>query len=369
MLFEPLITDTIQLANRVVMAPMTRSRAVEANTPNALMAEYYGQRASAGLIITEGTSPSPNGLGYARIPGLFNDAHMRGWKLVTDVVHIKGSKIFVQLMHTGRVTHVANLPEGAEVVGPTADVCPGEMYTDSKGMQPLSTPRAMDAADIDHAIKEFAHSARLAIEAGFDGVELHGANSYLIEQFLNPLVNKRSDAYGGSIENRNRFALDVVRAITDAIGVDRVGIRLSPYGVFNGTGAFPEVDAQYVTLAKELSKLDLLYVHLVDHSSMGAPPVPAEINSHIRDAFDGLLILSGGYDRARAESALEEGHADLIAFARSFLANPDLVARLKANAPLNEVDMATFYTPGSKGYTDYPTMTACLTASASASTQ
>ncbi|SOE97082.1 N-ethylmaleimide reductase [Burkholderia sp. D7] len=358
MLFEPLTTTSIRLANRAVMAPMTRSRAVEANTPNALMAEYYGQRASAGLIITEGTSPSPNGLGYPRIPGLFNDAQVRGWKTVTDAVHAKGGRIFVQLMHTGRVTHVANLPTGAEVLGPMADACPGEMYSDSQGMQPHSTPRAMNATDIAHAVDEYAKSAQLAVEAGFDGVELHAANGYLIEQFLNPNVNQRTDVYGGSIDSRNRFALEVTRATTAAIGAHRVGIRLSPYGVLNSTGAFPDVEAQYTVLTQELSKLGLQYVHLLDHSSMGAPSVPAELKSRLRAAFEGLLILAGGFDRARAESALKAGHADLIAFARPFLANPDLVARMGADATLNAIDMATFYTPGPKGYTDYPALVA-----------
>lgn len=356
MLFEPLTTPSIQLANRAVMAPMTRSRAVEANTPNALMAEYYVQRASAGLIITEGTSPSPNGLGYARIPGLFNEAQVRGWKAVTDAVHAQGGKIVVQLMHTGRVTHGANLPAGAETLGPTATACPGEMFTDAQGMQPHSTPRAMSAQDIAHAVQEYAHSARLAIEAGFDGVELHAANGYLIEQFLNANVNQRTDAYGGSIAGRNRFALEVARATAAAVGAQRVGIRLSPYGVFNSTGAFPEVDAQYLALTEELSTLGLLYVHLLDHSAMGAPAVPAELKRSLRAAFKGLFMLAGGFDRTSAESALQAGQADLIAFARPFLANPDLVARMRADAPLNAVDMATFYTPGPKGYTDYPVL-------------
>ena len=354
MLFDSLAAPSIQFANRAVMAPMTRSRAVDANPPNALMAEYYGQRASAGLIITEGTSPSPNGLGYARIPGLFNAAQVAGWKAVTDAVHAKGGKIFVQLMHTGRVTHVANLPPGAEVVGPTATACPGQMYTDSQGSQPHSTPRAMTAADIAHAVEEYARSAQLAIEAGFDGVELHAANGYLIEQFLNANVNQRTDAYGGSIEGRNRFALDVARATVAAIGAHRVGIRLSPYGVFNSTGAYPDIDAQYLALTQELSKLGLLYLHVLDHSAMGAPPVPAELKAGLRAAFDGLFVLAGGFDRANAEAALAAGHADLIAFARPFLANPDLVERMQAAAPLNAPDPATFYTPGPKGYTDYP---------------
>ncbi|SEF33635.1 alkene reductase [Variovorax sp. NFACC27] len=358
MLFEPLVTPSIRLANRTVMAPMTRSRAVNANTPNTLMAEYYGQRASAGLLITEGTSPSPNGLGYARIPGLFNEAHVRGWKVVTDAVHAKGGKIFVQLMHTGRVSHTANLPAGAEVLGPTASPCPGDMHTDSQDMQPHSAPRAMTAIDIARAVDEYANAARLAIEAGFDGVELHAANGYLIEQFLNANVNQRTDAYGAGIEGRNRFALEVASATAAVIGAQRVGIRLSPYGVFNSTGAFPEVEAQYLALTEKLSKLGLQYVHLLDHSAMGAPPVPAELKAQLRTAFQGLFILAGGFDRAKAESALEAGQADLIAFARSFLANPDLVERMRNDTALNVIDTATFYTPGPRGYTDYPVLVA-----------
>jgi len=358
MLFEPFAARSLQLKNRIVMAPLTRSRAVDANTPNSLMAEYYGQRASAGLIITEGTSPSPNGLGYPRIPGLYDAAHATAWKAITKTVHDKGGKIFVQLMHTGRVAQVANLPAGAEVVGPGNVACPGEMYTDAKGMQPHSVPRALTEADIARTVDEYAHSASLALDAGFDGVELHGANGYLIEQFLNPNVNQRVDAYGNSIEGRNRLAIEVARATVAAIGRDRVGIRLSPYGVFNATGEFPEVDAQYLALAAELSRIGLLYLHLVDHSAMGAPPVPADFKVRLRAGFNGLFILSGGFNRAAAETALLEKRGDLVAFGRPFIANPDLVERLRAGAVLNEPDMATFYTPGPKGYTDYPTLAA-----------
>ena len=356
MLFEPYLARSLQLANRMVMAPMTRSRATQAHTPDALMAQYYGQRASAGLIITEGTSPSPNGLGYPRIPGLYDQVQVDAWKAVTGAVHAQGGKIFVQLMHTGRVTHVANLPPGAEVLGPGTAVCPGEMYTDTLGMQPHSPPRAMTEADVVNAVGEYAHSARLALEAGFDGVELHGANGYLIEQFLNPIVNSRVDAYGGSIAGRNRLAIEAARATVAAIGRDRVGIRLSPYGVFNGTGEFPELQAQFLALADGLSALGLLYIHLVDHSAMGAPPVPADFKLKLRAGFSGLFILSGGFDRAAAERAIVEKRADLVAFGRPFLANPDLVARMRKDAPLNVPDMATFYVPGPKGYTDYPTL-------------
>jgi N-ethylmaleimide reductase len=320
------------------------------------MATYYAQRATAGLIITEGTSPSPNGLGYARIPGLFNETHVQGWKLVTDAVHAKGGKIVVQLMHTGRVAHVANLPAGAEVLGPSSDTCPGEMWTDSQGSQPHTPPRVMTEADIKAAIDEYAAAARLAIEAGFDGIELHAANGYLLEQFLNANVNRRTDGYGGTSEGRNRPVLEVARAAAQAIGAERVGIRLSPHGVFNGTGAFPGVDEQYVALVKELSALGLMYVHVLDHSAMGAPPVPAKLKTDLRAAFSGPFMLAGGFDGASAEQALIERRADLIAMGRAFLANPDLVDRLRQNAPLNAPDPGTFYTPGAKGYTDYPAL-------------
>ena len=356
MLFEPFAMRHLQLKNRMVMSPLTRSRAVDANTPNSLMVEYYSQRAGAGLIITEGTSPSPNGLGYARIPGLYNEAQAQGWKAITDAVHAQGGRIVLQLMHTGRVTQIANLPSGAEVVGPDDAACPGEMYTDAHGMQPHTAPRRMAQSDITHAVNEYAESARLAMQAGFDGIELHAANGYLIEQFLNANVNRRTDGYGASGQGRNRFALEVARATSAAIGADRVGIRLSPGGVFNATGSYPGMEDQYVALVKELSALGLLYVHVLDHSAMGTPPVPAELKSSLRKHFDGPFILAGGFDRTNAEEALANNQADLIAFGKKFLANPDLVSRMKRNAKLNDPDMSTFYTPGPKGYTDYPTL-------------
>ena len=355
MLFEPFSHRSQQFRNRCVMAPMTRSRAI-GNVPNELMARYYAQRAAAGLIITEGTSPSPNGLGYARIPGLFNAAQVQGWRGVTDAVHAKGAKIFVQLMHTGRVTHVENLPKGAEVVGPTDTTCPGDMWTDAHGMQPHSQPRAMSESDIAVAVEEYAQAARLAIEAGFDGVELHAANGYLIEQFLNANVNTRRDGYGGGIAGRNRFALEVARAVVVAVGADRVGIRLSPYGAFNHTGDFPDVEPQYVALVQELSALRLVFLHVLDHSAMGAPAVPLAFRTRLRRAFDGIFVAAGGFDRASAEKELAECHADMVAFGRPFLANPDLIERLRTGAALNAPDFATFYTPDEKGYIDYPTL-------------
>ena len=358
MLFDSFSARSLHLGNRIVMSPLTRNRAVDANTPNAMMAEYYAQRASAGLIITEGTSPSPNGLGYPRIPGLFNLAQVQGWKSVTDAVHAKGGKIFIQLMHTGRVSNVVSLPPGAEVVGPAADICPGEVYTDVNGMQPYSLPRAMAALDIATAVEEYAQSARLAIEAGFDGVELHAANGYLIEQFLNANVNTRTDDFGGSINGRNRFALEVVRATVAAIGAERVGIRLSPYGVFNSTGTYPDQEAQYLALTHALSEMKILYLHVLDHAAMGAPPVPAAFKTSLRNAFKGVFILAGGFDLASAENALAENRADLIAFGRPFISNPDLVERMRTGKPLTEPDQTTFYVPGAKGYTDYPSFAA-----------
>jgi N-ethylmaleimide reductase len=354
MLFDPYPSPALRLKNRIVMAPMTRNRAIEANTPNALMAEYYAQRAGAGLIVTEGTSPSPNGLGYPRIPGLFNDAQVAGWRLVTDAVRAQGAKIFVQLMHTGRIGHPANLPAGARVLGPAAAPCSGQMYTDALGLQPHPAPQPMSVDDIKAAIAEFAHAATLAVQAGFDGIELHAANGYLLEQFLNANVNTRTDDYGGSAANRLRLVLEVARATVEAIGPQRVGIRLSPFGVFNDAGSFDGVEDQYLVLARELSALRLVYLHLVDHSALGAPEVPAAFKARLQTAFAGTFIASGGFDHERAERVLAEGRADLVAFGRPWIANPDLVERMRDGIALATPDPATFYSPGTAGYTDYP---------------
>ena len=358
MLFDAFSLRATPLSNRIVMSPLTRSRASSDNTPTSLMADYYAQRASAGLIITEGTSPSPNGLGYARIPGLFNEAQVQGWKRVTDAVHAKGGKIVVQLMHTGRVTHQANLPVGAEVLGPSPETCPGEMWTDAQGSQPHTPPRAMTEADIQTVIGEYATAARLAIQAGFDGIELHAANGYFLEQFLNANINRRTDGYGGTAEGRNRLVLEVARAAVKEIGAERVGIRLSPHGVVNAAGAFDGVDEQYLALVKQLSTLGLMYVHVLDHSALGTPPVPAKLKTDLRSAFDGPFILAGGQDKTSAQQALSESRADLVAMGRPFISNPDLVDRIRQDAALNAPDPTTFYTPGAKGYTDYPTLAA-----------
>jgi N-ethylmaleimide reductase len=349
-LYTPIALGEVELKNRVVMAPMTRSRAL-GNVPNELMATYYGQRAEAGLIITEGTAPTPDGLGYARIPGIFDRQHLLGWRRVTDAVHAGGARIFVQLMHTGRVAHPLNLPAGARVLGPSPVALSGEMYTDQAGPQAFPEPLEMTEADIEEAIESFARGAGLAREAGFDGVELHGANGYLIDQFLNLASNRRRDAWGGSVEGRARFAVEVARRVAGRIGASRVGIRVSPYGTFNGMAPDPELDAVYLHLARALSELGLAYIHLVD---FGGQVVPAGLQAALRESFRGKLILSGGYDAARAEADLAAGRGDLIAFGRPFIANPRLVSRMRAGLPLAEPDASTFYTPGERGYTDYP---------------
>jgi N-ethylmaleimide reductase len=352
MLFSPAVLGSLKLQNHMVMAPMTRNRAT-GNVPNDLIVEYYRQRASAGLIITEGTSPSPNGLGYPRIPGIFSPEQVDGWRKVATAVHEGGAKIFVQLMHTGRIGHPLNLPKGARVLGPSAIAAAGEIYTDAEGMKPHPTPEPMNEADIKATIEEFAQAARNAIAAGCDGVELHAANGYLLEQFIRPSSNQRTDSYGGSIENRARFVLEAAQATIAAIGAEKVGIRLSPYGTFNDMPAYTEMESDYAYLAARLNELGLVYVHLVDHSPMGAPPVPDSIRQTFRQVFKRTLILSGGYDAERAETDLKEKACDLIAIGRPFLANPDLVARWTTGAALNEIDFGTFYTPGSKGFTDY----------------
>lgn len=355
LLFSSTTLGPLTLQNRLVMAPLTRSRAI-GNIPNDLMAQYYAQHASAGLIITEGTSPSPNGLGYARIPGIYSAEQIAGWERVTAAIHPLGAKIFVQLMHCGRIAHPLNLPAGARILAPSALAAAGEMYTDAKGMQPNATPLAMTEADIQSAIAEYAQAAKNAMAAAFDGVELHGANGYLLEQFFRPTSNRRTDRYGGSIENRARFVLEVAMAVIEAIGKDKVGIRLSPFGVFNDMPGYSTMEADYTYLAGELNAIGLVYVHLIDHSSMGTPPVPESMKATFRSVFKRTLILSGGYDAVRAESDLEARKCDLVAFGRPFLANPDLIARWKAGAALNAPDMSTFYTPGPMGYTDYPTL-------------
>lgn len=355
LLFSTTTLGPLTLQNHLVMAPMTRNRAT-GNIPNELIAQYYAQRATAGLIITEGTSPSPAGLGYPRMPGIFSAEQIAGWKLVTDAVHARGGKMFMQLMHCGRIGHPLNLPAGARILAPSAVAAAGEMYTDAEGMKPNATPQAMTEADIRIAIAEFAQGAKNAMAAGFDGIELHAANGYLLEQFIRPNSNRRTDRYGGSIENRARFVLETAEAAIVAIGKNKVGIRLSPFGVFNDMPLYDAMEDDYAWLAQQLNARGLVYIHLVDHSSMGAPTVPESMKATFRKLFKGTLILSGGYDAARAESDLAAGKCNLIGVGKPFLANPDMVTRWKAGAAVNTPDMNTFYTPGPKGYTDYPAL-------------
>ena len=352
-LFSPFKLGNLTLANRVVMAPMTRSRATD-NLPNELLEEYYSQRAGAGLIITEGTSPSKNGLGYSRIPGLYSPEQINAWKKVTDAVHDKGGKIFVQLMHTGRITHPLNLPAGAKVVAPSAIAAAAtQMYTDAEGMKSLPVPEAISGVEIAETIAEFVHSAEAAISAGFDGIELHGANGYLLDQFLNSASNSRNDDYGGNPDKRNRFVIEVAEAVANAIGKDKLGIRLSPFGAFNEMSSDDTTEDQFIHLAASLKKIGLVYIHIVNHASMGAPAVPQSVKDGIRNAFGGNIILSGGYDAERAEADLEAGKGELVAFGRPFISNPDLVEKMQAGEELATPDINTFYTPGEKGYTDY----------------
>lgn len=353
-LFSSYSAGSMELKNRTVMAPMTRSRATSDNIPTGIMADYYGQRSGAGLIITEGTSPSVNGLGYSSIPGIFNDKQVQGWKKVTDTVHQNGGKIFIQLMHTGRVGHQLNLPEDAAVMAPSAIAAAGQMYTVKEGMQAHPVPRAFTTGEVKTTIKEYVDAAKNAVEAGFDGVELHAANGYLIEQFLNPHTNIRTDEYGGSIEARSRFLLEITEQTVKAIGKDKVGVRFSPYGAFNDMAPYNEVDETYTYLSQKLDEMGIMYLHILDHSSQGAPPVPQKIKDIIRSQFNNTLIACGGFNKQKAEENLENEKADLIAFGVPFLANPDLAKRMETGAVLNAPELSSFYTPGNKGYTDYP---------------
>jgi len=348
-LFTPFRLGNVELANRVVMAPMTRSRAL-GGLPNALVRDYYTQRATAGLIVSEGFAPSANAMGYSRIPGMYTQAHVDGWKEVTASVRAAGGRMFAQLMHVGRIAHRLNLPEGARIMAPSAIRAEGTIYTDQEGLLPFSEPEAMSEADVSAARDEFVQAARNAVAAGFDGVELHAANGYLLEQFLHPHTNRREDAYGGNMENRSRFVVEVAKAVAGAIGPERVGIRLSPFNTYNDLPERPGVLEQYEALAGELRGLG--YVHLIANPHEGFPSTEAAI----RQAFGGTLILNGGMSRDSAQAALDAGRAELISFGRPFVANPDLVARLKQGAELAMPQPQTFFTAGAEGYVDYPTL-------------
>lgn len=349
-LLTPFEKGSLKLKNHLVMAPMTRSRAID-NLPNELMANYYAQRSGAGLIVTEGTSPSPEGLGYPRIPGIYSEAQVAGWKKVTDAVHQNGSKIFLQLMHTGRIAHVANLPEGIQPVGPSDIKAAGEIFTDSHGMQEHSVPLALTQEGVIRVIADFVNASKNAILAGFDGVELHGANGYLLEQFLNPNINNREDKYGGNIINRSRITLEIAKAIAAAIGSDKIGIRFSPFSQLSDQGAYDteEVHQTYTYLSSELDKIGIAYIHLSTN-----PEIPEKTYQSIRAVFNNTIIYCGGLNQESAEEMLKGNSIDLVAFGRSFLANPDFISRIEKKAPLNDVDYNTLYSPSEVGYTDYP---------------
>ncbi|MEO8000660.1 MAG: alkene reductase [Arenimonas sp.] len=350
LLFSPKTIGQLALQNRIVMAPMTRSRAIN-NIPNDTMREYYQQRNGAGLIITEGTSPSPDGLGYARIPGFFTQEQADAWAKIAAAVHAGDSRLVVQLMHTGRIGHPLNLPAGNELIAPSAVKAAGQMWTDEQGMQDHPVPKAMDKDDLERVKIDFVNASKLAIAAGLDGVELHAANGYLLGQFLNPRSNVREDEYGGSPENRRRYLLEVVDAVTRAIGSARVGVRISPFNPFNDLAAnYNGEEAEYLALVEELAKRNLAYLHLI--ATPGA--VPDATVQAIRKVFTGPLMLAGEFNRERAEAALQSGFADVLAFGKPFIGNPDLPARLLQNAELNPFDVNTLYTPGPKGYSDYP---------------
>ena len=352
LLLMPFHKNGFSLKNHIVMSPMTRSRAIN-NLPNKLMAEYYSQRSGAGLIIAEGTAPAPEALGYPRIPGIFSQAQIEGWKQVTTAVHAGNSKFFLQLMHTGRIGHKDNLPGSVDIVGPSAIKAAGQIFTDTKGLQEYSEPVALTGDGLKAVIKEFAAAAKNAIEAGFDGVEIHGANGYLPEQFLNPNINDRKDEYGGTIENRSRFTIEIIEEVASAIGKEKVGIRLSPFSTLSDLAPYPEDDVHetYSYLANKLSSLDILYIHISSN-----PSIPQRTLSAIRSGFKGILIFSNGLSPDTAEEILQQGKADLVGFGKSFLANPDFVQRIETGAPLNQVNFKTLYSPGSEGYTDYPAL-------------
>jgi len=348
----PYISSALNLKNHLVMAPMTRSRAI-GNVPNALMAEYYSLRRGAGLIITEGTAPAPEGLGYARIPGIFSAEQVEGWKLITNAVHQNNTKIFLQLMHTGRIAHHANLPEGVQVVGASSIAAVGQMYTDTAGMQDYPVPVALSTHGVQKVISEYVAAAKNAIRAGFDGIELHAANGYLIEQFLNPNVNDRTDSYGGSMENRASFAIEIAESVAAAIGKEKVGIRISPNSTLGDLQAYDADTTQetYIYLSREFNRIGLAYIHISIN-----PQVQSETLTAIRTEFEGTLIYCNTFTAEKAETELDNGDADLIAFGRGFLANPDLEQRILNGAALNVPDFTTLYTPGAKGYTDYPVL-------------
>jgi N-ethylmaleimide reductase len=351
-LLEPYVLSGLLLSSKIIMAPLTRRRSTRTHVPVPIMVEYYAQRSSAGLIIAEGCSPSSNGAGYANMPGLYNEEQKEAWKPITKAVHDKGGKIFLQVMHTGRVGHSNNLDQGAEILGASAIGQEGEISTYDLDKQPYTVPRAMTLAEIKVAIEEFTACSILAIEAGFDGVELHSAHGYLPNQFINKSSNTRTDEYGGDIANRLRFLLEVIKSSCQAIGSDKVGLRISPFSYADTKENPEELFRVYHRLINELNQLDLAYLHL---SHMGeADPEKFKLWEELRTNYNGTVMLCGDFTKDTAEKALQDNEADLIAFGRDFIANPDLVERFKNNWSLAIRDNTNWYTLGTKGLTDFP---------------
>lgn len=339
------------LNNRLVMAPMTRSRANADGTPGNSAAQYYSERASVGLIVTEGTQPSDDGQGYLTTPGIYTDAHVAGWRKTTSAIHQKGGHVFIQLMHAGRMSHPDNTPHHRQAVAPSAIAPEAPMFT-MTGMQDIPTPRALTTEEVQQTVNNFRLAARRAIEAGADGVEIHGANAYLIQQFFAPSANTRTDEYGGSIENRARFAIEIATAIADEIGAERTAIRLSPGTAMWGIDEGSEGSDLYRYLVSKLNKLSLVYLHIMEQ---GNEPLLTDI----RSAWDSLLILNRpSRTQEQVGQDIKSGVADLEAYGQMVLANPDFVERLKTNAPMNEADAATYFGGGNEGYIDYPTFKA-----------
>jgi N-ethylmaleimide reductase len=356
-LFSPYTLGSLRLKNRMVMAPLTRSRAEQANLPSAMAATYYSQRAGAGLIITEATQASAGGQGYISTPGIYTDAQVEGWKKVTDAVHQKGGLIFMQLWHVGRISH-PDFRGGELPVAPSAIAPRGVQTYTAEGLKDIPTPRALETNELPGIVEEFRQGARNAKAAGFDGVEVHGANGYLLDQFLEDGTNQRTDQYGGSVENRARLLLEVISAVSEVWGGDRVGVRLSPGGSFNDMcDCHPQQTFSYIV--RQLATLKLAYLHLIEPSQpQGERATPDLSVRFFRPLYSGTIIAAGGYTRERANAVLRAGYADLIAFGQLFLANPDLVERFRRGAPLNTPNPDTYYGGGAEGYIDYPALDA-----------
>jgi N-ethylmaleimide reductase len=361
-LFDPLQIGAIALANRIVMAPLTRNRAIGA-IPNPLMAQYYGQRASAGLIVTEASQISAQGQGYLDTPGIYSAEQVAAWRVITDAVHERGGRIVIQLWHVGRVSHVSLQAGGAAPVSSTARAAEGAKTYTAQGFVPTSTPRALRTDEIAGIVADYRHAANCAMQAGFDGVEVHAANGYLIDQFLRDSINDRSDAYGGAVANRVRLLVEVMTAVADEIGADRTGLRLSPITPVNGAGQDSDPQALFGHALRELAPLGLAFVHIIEGQTGGARDLSAQgvapfDYAALRREFAGAWIVNNGYSRDMAMTAVDNGDADAVAFGKPFIANPDLVLRLRHGAALNPLDTTRLYGGGPAGYVDYPTLDA-----------